>query len=184
MDRYSSKFKEPYSKETIKNQLRDVIDFPKPGIVFKDISPVLKDPKSTRFIISDIVEHIKMDNIDIVVGLDARGFILGPMIADRLDVGFGMIRKAGKLPPPFIEKEYELEYGKSKIAVSSDIIQEGMNVHIHDDLLATSGSLRAAINLVEDLGANVVSISVIVELSDLKGIEKLKDYKVYSFLKI
>lgn len=184
MDRYSSKFKEPYSKETIKNQLRDVIDFPKPGIVFKDISPVLKDPKSTRFIISDIVEHIKMDNIDIVVGLDARGFILGPMIADKLDVGFGMIRKSGKLPPPYIQREYELEYGTSKIAVSSDIIQEGMNVHIHDDLLATGGTCLASIKMIEELGAKVASLSFIVELSGLKGIDKLKDYKIYSFLKI
>lgn len=184
MDRYSSKYKEPYSKETIRQQLRDVVDFPKPGILFKDISPVLRDPKSMRYIVADIAEHLKSDDIDIVVGLDARGFILGPMIADKLDVGFGMIRKAGKLPPPFIEREYDLEYGSNKIAISSDIIQEGMKVSIHDDLLATSGSLRAAIHLIEDLGAKVVSISVIVELSDLGGREKLKNYKLYSFLQV
>jgi adenine phosphoribosyltransferase len=183
MDKYSNKF-EDLTRERIKNQFRDVPDFPKPGILFKDISPVLKDPRSVRYIINDIVEHVKMDNIDIVVGLDARGFILGPMIADKLDVGFGMIRKAGKLPPPFIEKEYELEYGKSKIAVSSDIIQKDMRVHIHDDVLSTGGSLEGAIRLIEDLKAKVISISVIIELEKLNGVKKLKDYKLYSFLKI
>lgn len=184
MDRYTNKFKEPYSKETIKQQLRDVVDFPKPGILFKDISPVLRDPKSMRYIVTDIAEHIKMDNIDIIVGLDARGFILGPMIADKLDVGFGMIRKAGKLPPPFIQREYNLEYGSNKIAISSDIIHEGMNVSIHDDLLASGGSILCSIKLIEELGAKVVSISVIVELMNLNGVDKLKNYKLYSFLKI
>jgi len=184
MDRYSSKYKEPYSKETIRQQLRDVVDFPKPGILFKDISPVLRDPKSMRYIVTDIAEHLKSDDVDIVVGLDARGFILGPMIADKLDVGFGMVRKAGKLPPPFVEREYDLEYGSNKIAISSDIIQEGMKVSIHDDLLATGGTCLAAIKMIEELGAKVVSLSFIVELDELKGIDKLKDYKVYSFLKV
>jgi adenine phosphoribosyltransferase len=184
MEKFTNKFKEPYSKELIKNQLRDVIDFPKPGILFKDIAPLLKDPKSIRFIINDVVNHIRMDNIDIVLGLDARGFILGPMIADKLDVGFGMIRKAGKLPPPYIQREYDLEYGKSKIAISPDVITEGMNVHLHDDLLATSGSLRAAIHLIEELGGIIASISVVVELSSLGGREKLKEYKLYSFLQV
>lgn len=183
MDRYSNKF-EDLTRERIKNQFRDVPDFPKPGILFKDISPVLKDPRSIRYIVNDIAEHIKMDNIDIVVGLDARGFILGPMIADKLDVGFGMIRKAGKLPPPFVQKEYELEYGVSKIAVSSDIIQEGMRVHIHDDVLATGNTILTAIRLIEDLGAKISSISIIVELLKLNAAEKLKDYKLYSFLQI
>jgi len=184
MQKYTNKFKESITKEIIKNQLRTVIDFPKPGINFKDISPILKDPRSVRFIVNDIVEHIKMDNIDIVVGLDARGFILGPMIADKLDVGFGMIRKAGKLPPPFVQKEYELEYGISKIVISTDTIQEGMNIHIHDDLLVTGNTIITTIKLIEDLGAKVSSISIIVELSELHGIDKLKNYKVYSFLKI
>ena len=175
---------EQYTKEKIKEQLRDVVDFPKPGILFKDISPILRDPKSMRYIVSDIAEHLKGDNPDIVVGLDARGFILGPMIADKLDIGFGMVRKAGKLPPPYIEKEYDLEYGSNKIAISSDIIKEGMKVSLHDDLLATGGTILAAINMIEELGAKIVSISFIVELEQLNGIEKLKDYKVYSFLKV
>lgn len=184
MQTYSNKFTEPITKEAIKNQLKTVLDFPKPGIEFKDISPILKDPKMVRYIVTDIVDHVKMDNIDIVVGLDARGFILGPMIADKLDVGFGMVRKAGKLPPPFVEQEYDLEYGSNKIAISSDIIQEGMNVHLHDDLLATGNTLIAALSLIERLGANVISISTIIELLKLNGIDKLKKYKVYSFLKI
>ena len=106
------------------------------------------------------------------------------MIADRLNIGFGMIRKAGKLPPPFIEKEYALEYGTDKIAVSSEIVKAGMRVHLHDDLLATSGTLKAAIALIEECGATVVSISVIIELSELKGKEKVKNYKLYSFLQV
>lgn len=132
MKKYSEKYKEPITKELIKDKLKTILDFPKPGIQFKDISPILKEPKLVRFMINDIVEHIKMDDIDIVVGLDARGFILGPMIADKIDVGFGMIRKAGKLPPPYVQKEYELEYGTSKIAISPEIIQEGMNVHVYN----------------------------------------------------
>lgn len=182
MDRYSNKFKEEVSKETIKNKLRNVIDFPKPGINFKDISPILKDPKSMRFIVDDIVEHIKNDDIDIIIGLDARGFILGPMIADKLDIGFGMVRKAGKLPPPYVEKEYDLEYGRNKIAISSEIIEKGMRVSIHDDVIVTAGTLLAAVQLVEQLGGVIVSISTIVELSELNGRDKLKDYKLYSFL--
>ena len=182
MQKYSNKFIEPVSKETIKKQLKTVLDFPKPGIEFKDISPILKDPKSVRYIVNDIVDHIKMDNIDIVVGLDARGFILGPMIADKLDVGFGMVRKAGKLPPPYIEQEYDLEYGSNKIAISSDIIQEGMNVHVHDDIGVTFGTISCCVSLIKKLGANVASISTIVEISGLNGREKLKDYKLYSFL--
>ena len=184
MDRYTNRYKEEYTKDKIKNQLRDVVDFPKPGILYKDISPILRDPQSMRFIVSDIVNHLKEDEIDIVIGLDARGFILGPMIADRLDVGFGMIRKAGKLPPPYIEREYELEYGKNKIAISPDVIKEGMKVSIHDDILATGGTILASIKLVEELGAKIVSLSFIVELEQLNGIDKLKDYKIYSFLKV
>lgn len=182
MQQYSNKFTQPITKEVIKNQLKTVADFPKPGINFKDISSILKDPKYVRFIVNDIVDHIKMDNIDIVVGLDARGFIFGPMIADKLDVGFGMIRKSGKLPPPYIEQEYELEYGKDKIAISSEIIQKGMNVHIHDDLLSTGGTSEGAIKLIEEFGAKVVSLSFIIEIEEINGREKLKDYKLYSFL--
>jgi len=184
MDKFSNRLKEDTSKETVKNKLRSVIDFPKEGINFQDISGVLMDPSSYRFVVKDIVDNIKNDNIDVVVGLDARGFILGPMIADKLDVGFVMVRKAGKLPPPYIEQEYDLEYGSNKITISSDIIQKGMNVHLHDDLLATGGTILAAIKMIEKIGAKVTSISFIIELEELNGIDKLKNYKVYSFLKI
>jgi adenine phosphoribosyltransferase len=184
MDKYSSKFKEPYTKETVKNKLRSVIDFPKEGINFQDISNILMDPGSYRYVVNDIVNNIKNDNIDVVVGLDARGFLLGTMIADKLDVGFAMIRKKGKMPPPYIEQEYELEYGSNIITISSELIKEGMNVHIHDDLLATGGTCLATIKLIEQIGANVASISFIIELDELKGSEKLKDYKVYSFLNV
>lgn len=184
MDKYTNKFKQPITKDMIRSQLKSVMDFPKAGVTFQDISSIIKEPKYMRFIVNDIYENIKNDNIDIVVGLDSRGFILGPMIADKLDVGFGMVRKTGKLPPPYVQQEYDLEYGSSKIAISTDIIQSGMRVHIHDDLLATAGSLNAAISLIESIGADVVSMSVIIELNDLNGMNRLKNYKVYSFLKI
>jgi adenine phosphoribosyltransferase len=170
------------TKEFVKNLLRDVIDFPKSGVHFKDISPVLNYPPAYRYIVQDIVKELQEDNLDIVCGLDARGFLLGPMISDKLDIGFGMIRKAGKLPPPYIVQEYELEYGTDKISASPEIIKPGMRVHLHDDLLGTGGTMEAAIKLVEKLGATVVSISFIIELSDLNGKNKLKNYKYYSFL--
>lgn len=182
MEKYTNRYKD--IKEEIKSKFKNVQDFPKEGVVFQDISNVLMDPKSVRYIVNDIVNNIKDDNIDVVVGLDARGFILGPMIADKLDIGFAMVRKLGKLPPPYIEQEYELEYGTNTITISSDVIKEGMNVHIHDDILATGGTIGATIKLIEQIGANVVSISFIAEIDELKGIDKLSDYKVYSFLKI
>ena len=182
MEKFSNKFKEDVSKETVKNKLRSVIDFPKEGINFQDISGVLMHPDSYRFVVKDIADNIKNDNIDVVVGLDARGFILGPMIADKLNVGFAMVRKPGKMPPPYIEQEYELEYGTNTISISSEYIDKGMNVHLHDDVIVTAGTLNAAIKLVEQIGANVVSISTIIEMSELKGRNKIKGYKLYSFL--
>jgi len=171
-------------KDFVKGLLRDVPNYPKEGINFKDISPVLNNPSAYRYIVHKIVNEIINDEIEIVLGLESRGFIFGPMIADKLFCGFGMIRKNGKLPPPYITQKYDLEYGTDEISISSDIITPQTNVHIHDDLLATGGTMEAAIKLVEKLGAKVVSISFVIELKELNGREKLKDCKCYSFLRI
>ena len=171
-------------KSEVKKLVKNVVGFPKPGIHFKDISVILSKPRAYRAVTEDIWDHVKNDDIDMVCGLDARGFILGPMVADKLGVGFAMIRKAGKLPPPVIEQSYSLEYGEGTLAVSNDgIIKPGMRVLIFDDLLATGGTAECSIKLIEKLGATVVSVAFICELKDLKGIERFKGYKVYSYLK-
>lgn len=175
---------EDYDKEYVKSLIRDVTDFPKKGITFKDIQKVLMDPKAVKYIVNDVYDNIKHDNIDIVLGLDARGFLLGPMIAQKLGVGFAMARKKGKLPPPYIEDDYELEYGTNTITVSPEIVTDKLNVHIHDDLLATAGTLNVTIDLLKKLSCSIASISTIIELKDLNGREKLKGEKIYSFLRL
>jgi adenine phosphoribosyltransferase len=169
-------------KRILEELLVDVKDFPKKGIIFKDISKILSNPTASRFVVNDIIENIKDDNIDMVIGLDARGFILGSRISDGLDVGFCMVRKKGKMPPPYVEIEYELEYGSDIITLSSEIIKPGMNIHIHDDILATGGTAETACKLVEKLNANVVSLSFILELQCLNT-KLSNNYKKYSVIK-
>jgi adenine phosphoribosyltransferase len=180
-------------KSEVKKLVRNVIGFPKPTVHFKDISGILMKPRAYRSVADDIWEHIYDDNVDVICGLDARGFILAPMIADKLGVGFCMIRKAGKLPPPVVQQDYSLEYrDKDIIEILKDIIKPGMRVHIHDDLLATGGTMNGAIKLIEKIGGIVVSVSFIVELNDFhkerveKGFDYLensnKSFKSYSYL--
>lgn len=166
-----------------KKDIIDVPDFPKPGILFRDISTLLSKPNKIRLMINEFYNRLKDRNIDIVVGLDARGFILGPMLADKLDVGFAMARKKGKAPDHYVYKKYDLEYGSNEMGLSPLIIKEGMRVHIHDDLLATGGSVKNIINIIESFGAIVDSISFIIELEELNGKEKLKEYDIYSLIK-
>jgi adenine phosphoribosyltransferase len=166
----------------LKEKILDVKDFPKNGIIFKDIQPLLCDWNDINYIVDNIKNNIKSD-FDIVLGLDARGFILGPMIANKFNCGFGMARKPNKIPPPFKCIKYDLEYGTNELCVSTNIIKHGMKVHIHDDLLATGGSAQAAINLIEQCGATVSSLSFIVELENLKGNDKLFDIPHHSVIK-
>lgn len=160
----------------IKLTVRDVIDFPKPGIVFKDITPILKDPALCREITSALAEQLKGMDIDVVAGIESRGFLFGPSLAQLLNVPFVPIRKAGKLPYKTVQQSYDLEYGCATIEVHEDALLKGQRVLIHDDLLATGGTVVAASKLVMQLGAEVAGYSFIIGLDFLNGKARLTSY--------
>lgn len=162
--------------------IRDVPDFPKKGILFKDITTLLNNPEALDFTFNQLYDLAKDLGVTKVVGIESRGFIFGAMLANRLNAGFVPIRKPGKLPAKTISEEYELEYGTDKIEIHEDAIQSGDKVLIHDDLLATGGTMEAACRLIEKLGGEVVQISFIIELLFLHGREKLKNYDVHSLV--
>jgi adenine phosphoribosyltransferase len=162
----------------LKKHIRSIQDFPKKGILFRDITTLLKNPNSFRLAFDELYEQTKDLIIDKVVGIESRGFIFGAMLAERLNVGFVLVRKPGKLPAETEKEFYDLEYGKDSIEIHKDAIRPGEKVLIHDDLLATGGTAKAAINLVEKLGGEVVQVLFLVELSFLNGREKLKGYNV------
>lgn len=162
--------------ERIKSVIRDVPDFPKPGILFKDITPILLQPSLIAEMIDVMADHFKDKKIDALVGIEARGYLFGVLLAQKLKVPFVMIRKAGKLPAETIQKSYDLEYGTATIEMHTDAVQKGMNVLIHDDLLATGGTAKAAAALVESVGANVSGFSFIIDLEFLKGVEVLQSF--------
>ncbi|MBI2075965.1 MAG: adenine phosphoribosyltransferase [Candidatus Aenigmarchaeota archaeon] len=167
----------------LKSRIRDVPDFPKKGIVFRDITPLLKDPVALKQAIHEMKYHCLGKRIDAVVGIDSRGFILGSILAHELGVGFVPVRKVGKLPWTTIKEEYTLEYGTAALEMHKDAIDNGENVIIVDDLLATGGTALATAKLVEKLGGNVLSLLFLVELTFLKGAEKLRNYEVVSLIK-
>ena len=154
--------------------IRDIPDFPKPGIIFKDITPLLSDAKALAYCADQLTslcpENIKIDK---VIGIEARGFILGGMIAERLEAGFIPVRKKGKLPYEVHSKSYGLEYGEDTLEIHKDAIKAGENILIHDDVLATGGTAKAVCELVEELGGNLIQCSFIMELSFLGGKNKL-----------
>lgn len=162
----------------LKKHIRSIQDFPKKGILFRDITTLLKNPDSFQLAFEELYEQTKDLMIDKVVGIESRGFIFGAMLAQRLNVGFVPVRKPGKLPAETEKEFYDLEYGKDSIEIHKDAIRPGEKVLIHDDLLATGGTAKAAINLVEKLGGEVVQVLFLVELSFLNGREKLKGYNV------
>lgn len=162
----------------LKKHIRSIQDFPKKGILFRDITTLLKNPNSFRLAFDELYEQTKDLMIDKVVGIESRGFIFGAMLAERLNVGFVPVRKPGKLPAETEKEFYDLEYGKDSIEIHKDAIRPGEKILIHDDLLATGGTAKAAINLIEKLGGEVVQVLFLVELSFLKGREKLKRYNV------
>lgn len=160
--------------EYLKGTIRNIPDFPKEGIQFKDITTLLKDPDALQ-LTSDLLKRPFINkDIDQVVGLESRGFIFGPRLAQDLNAGFVPIRKPGKLPAEKIEARYELEYGEDTIEMHKDAINKGDRVLIHDDLIATGGSAKAATDLVQELGGEVIGYSFIIELKDLKGVQKLE----------
>ncbi len=169
-------------KTDLKQYIRNVPDFPKKGIVFRDITTLLKDPIALKETIEHLYESTKGLKIDKVVGIESRGFMFGAMLAEKLNVGFVTLRKPGKLPAETEKEFYDLEYGKDSIEIHKDAISKGERVLVHDDLLATGGTAKAAINLVEKLGGQVVQVLFLIELSFLNGREKLKGYNVKSLV--
>jgi len=166
----------------LKSFIRDVPDFPKKGILFKDITTLLKSPEGLSKAADELYKYAENKKITKVVGIESRGFILGGILAQKLNVGFIPIRKPGKLPAETISESYMLEYGTDTIQIHKDAIQPGDRILLHDDLLATGGTMEAACKLVEKLGGIVVQISFIIDLTFLGGTEKLKNYDVKSLV--
>jgi adenine phosphoribosyltransferase len=169
--------------EEIRSLIRDVPDFPEPGIVFKDITPVLADPIAFSTIIDLIVVHFGRGNVDKVVGIEARGFILGAPVAYHFGAGVIPVRKAGKLPSETEGEEYDLEYGTATLEIHRDAVTPGERVLVVDDVLATGGTARAAVNLVERIGGNVCGVACLIELGFLGGREKLRDHDVFTLIR-
>lgn len=165
-----------------KRVIRIIPDFPQPGVRFKDITTLLKDGEAYQAAINEMTDRIRALNVDVIVGPEARGFVVGAPLAYALGVGFVPVRKSGKLPAEVVEADYELEYGKSKLAIHRDAIREGQRVLVADDLLATGGTAATAIKLVRQLGGVVVGSSFFIELTYLNGREKLSGYPVYTLV--
>jgi adenine phosphoribosyltransferase len=166
--------------DALKRQVRDVPDFPTPGILFRDITPLLADGASLRLVVDAMAEPYA--GISTVVAIESRGFILGAPVAYKLGAGLVLVRKEGRLPAVTVREEYALEYGSNIVEIHQDAILPGERVLIVDDLLATGGTVRATITLVEKLGATVAGISVLAELSNLHGRDHLAGYDVHSLI--
>ncbi|MCM3701575.1 adenine phosphoribosyltransferase [Paenibacillus macerans] len=165
-----------------KNYIRVIPDFPQPGVSFKDITTLLNDGAKYEQAIDDLKGLVSGLKIDLIAGPEARGFVVGAPLAYALGVGFVPIRKSGKLPYKTIEVEYDLEYGKDRLAMHSDAVKPGQNVLIADDLLATGGTISTSVNLVRELGGNVIGTAFLIELSELNGRAKLPGIEVFSLV--
>ena len=170
-------------KELVQELIRTIPDFPEPGILFRDITTLLKDKKGLQLIIKDFTDRYMDKGIDYVLGADARGFIFGAAIAYNIGAGFVPARKIGKLPAETVKVEYELEYGKGILEVHTGALEKGAKVLIVDDLLATGGTAGAMVKLVEKLDAVVYELAFLIELEGLQGRDLLEGYDVYSLLK-
>lgn len=166
----------------LKEKIRVIEGFPKPGISFKDVTTILSDGEAFKYTIDKMYEMVKDKNIDVVVGPEARGFVFGAPLAYALGVGFVPIRKPGKLPSDTIKFQYDLEYGSDALEMHNDAVKKGQRVLIVDDLLATGGTISAAAKLVEELGGEIVGFNFIVELTELNGRDKLAGYEVSSLV--
>ncbi len=169
--------------ETLRSLIRDVPNFPKPGILFKDITPLLADPAGLALAVELMAQPFRGRKLDVVVGAESRGFIFGTALAKTLSIGFVPIRKPGKLPADRRRFEYQLEYGMDALEIHADALSAGQRVLIVDDLLATGGTLAACANLVSDLGAEIAGIVVLIELTELGGRAKLPDCPVLSVIR-
>lgn len=167
----------------LKEKIRIIEDFPKEGISFKDISTLIADGEAFKYAIDKIANNLKDKNIDLIVGPEARGFIFGVPVAYALGIGFIPVRKKGKLPCETLSVSYGLEYGEDILEIHKDAIKNGQRIAIVDDLLATGGTIEAAVKLVELSGGEVVSLNFAIELTELKGADKFKDYDLMSLVK-
>ncbi len=166
-----------------RGKIREIPDFPKPGISFKDITTLLKDGKAFNALIETLRDHYKDKGIDTVVGIESRGFLVGAPLAYALGAGFVLVRKPGKLPCAVEKVEYALEYGTDSLEIHKDALKPGEKILICDDLLATGGTTKATVELVNKLQAEVVSLAFIIELTYLNGREKLAGYDIFSLVK-
>jgi adenine phosphoribosyltransferase len=171
-----------FSLDDLRAKIREVPDFPKPGILFYDITTLLKDADAFREVIDRMVEAVKGERIDLVVGMESRGFIFAAPLADRLGAGFVPVRKLGKLPAETIEVEYDLEYGTATLEIHRDAINAGQRVLVVDDLLATGGTVLGTIELVRRLGGEIAGLSFMVELTALGGRDKLGEFSIHTLL--
>ena len=170
------------SADDLRAKIREVPDFPKPGILFYDITTLLKDPDAFRQVIDRMTDQVKDSSVDLVVGMESRGFIFSAPLAYQLHAGFVPVRKLGKLPAETIEVEYDLEYGTATLEIHKDAIQPGQRVLIVDDLHATGGTVQGTIELVQRLGGEIAGLSFMVELTGLNGREKLGDFEIHTLL--
>jgi adenine phosphoribosyltransferase len=166
----------------LKGKVRDIKDFPTEGILFKDITTLLKDGPAFRYVVDTLAAQYQSERIDVVVGVESRGFILGGALAHQLKAGFVPVRKPGKLPGKTIKVEYELEYGSDALAVHEDAIKPGQRVLAVDDLLATGGTMGATLRLIRLLGGQVVGVAFMIELAFLHGRDKLKEPTLHSLI--
>ena len=167
----------------LKKKIRNIPDFPKPGILFRDITTLLQDHEAFKYVVDTLTERCRTQKIDVIVGIEARGFIIGAPVAYNIGASFVPIRKKAKLPGKTISASYELEYGSETMEMHSDAIVAGQKVAIIDDLLATGGTAKAAVELVEKIDGKVVDIEFIVELTPLNGRKKLEGYDVFSLVR-
>lgn len=167
----------------LKDKIRIIQDFPKEGISFKDVTPLLQDGEALKETIKIIADELREKNVDVIVGPEARGFLFGVPVAYELGIGFVPIRKPGKLPYDTMAVEYDLEYGTDKLEVHKDAIKPGQRVAIVDDLLATGGTVAAVAKLIEQIGGEIVSFNFVIELTELNGRDKLEGYEISSLLR-
>jgi len=166
----------------VKEYIRDIKDFPKRGIVYRDITPLFLEPKVIDRVIDRFVVELGGQNIDKVIGIESRGFFLAPMLAQKLDAGFVPVRKKGKLPHNTLSMSYDLEYGQDELEIHTDAIHPHENVLMHDDVLATGGTAEAVIHLIEEMDVHIVASHFLIELKSLKGAEMINRYPYYSMV--
>jgi adenine phosphoribosyltransferase len=167
----------------LREKIAEYPNFPKKGILFRDFSPILKDPASLSLIADEFSKHFHPKDIDLFAGIESRGFILASILASRYNKGMIMIRKAGKLPGKTVKLAYTIEYGKDTIEIQKDILKEGQRILICDDLLATGGTAKASAKLIEKVGGKIVGFAFLIELTDLNGIKGISNYNCKSLVK-